>query len=116
MQNYGGAYGGGNNPFAAGAPGGVPGGVAAPTGQLAILFVIFVLFGLVMGGLFLTFVLPEACKREAEQRLAGVPATVPVQASNPPSYSLPAFNYTPPMTTPSAVRTVSASPYAQLRT
>jgi hypothetical protein len=100
-----------------GGPGVIPGGgvaaVPSPTGQLAVLFLAFLLFGVVMATIFVSYVLPEACKRETEQHLVATPvaSAAAVTPAWPQTYS-----YTPPPSSPvtSAVRTASASPYAQL--
>lgn len=98
-----------NSPYGnpgASVPGGNPSVVPPPTSQLAVLFIVFVLFGLVMGGLFIAYVLPEACKREAEKHIITAPTA--------PQISVPAPVATTTIPIAAPVRTVSASPYSTL--
>lgn len=88
--------------------------VPSPVSHLVILFVIFVLFGVLMGALFLSYVLPNACKAEEPEYLA---TSIPVAATATPTLtSSTPLAYTTPSYMPTPTRILNTTPYSTVFT
>ena len=85
-----------------------PVNIAPPTKQLIVLFVVFIMFGLLMAGIFVAYVLPEAAKREAEQHVVNVPTSQTTTQQTP----IITPTTTPNTTIETATRSASPSPYS----